>query len=158
MDTRFQGTAVGVGKAQILGRVHLAPLKAGGHHIPISITVLDQDSMEFLFGLDNLKRHECSIDLKSNSLRFPNMDLELPFLAEHEVPKTMFTQPPGQAPSSEQQVAPPPSSAPIIESRRPDEDKVSRLMQLGFSREQCIAALQAAGGNEEMAGSLLFMT
>jgi len=110
--------------------------------------------MEFLFGLDNLKRHECSIDLKSNGLRFPNMDLELPFLAEHEVPKTLFTQ--QRAPSSEEQLAPPPPPSPRIESRGFDEDQISRLMELGFSRDQCIAALQAAGGNEEMAGSLLF--
>lgn len=36
----------------------MAPLVAAGHHLPISITVLDQEGMDFLFGLDNLKRHQ----------------------------------------------------------------------------------------------------
>ena len=40
------------------GRIHMAPLVAAGHHLPISITVLDQEGMDFLFGLDNLKRHQ----------------------------------------------------------------------------------------------------
>lgn len=32
------------------GRVHMVQLQAGGHFFPVSITVLDNDSMEFLFG------------------------------------------------------------------------------------------------------------
>lgn len=42
--------------------------------------------MEFLFGLDMLRRYRCSIDLEKNCLRFPDMSLELPFLPEHELP------------------------------------------------------------------------
>lgn len=53
----------------------------------ISITVLESNDMEFLFGLDMLKRHQCCIDLKTNVLRFGSCDLELPFLAEHELPE-----------------------------------------------------------------------
>ena len=163
MDTRFQGTAVGVGKAQILGRVHMAPLKAGGEHIPISITVLDQEGMDFLFGLDNLKRHQCSIDLFSNTLRFPNLNIDLPFLPEHEIPKNVFTNlqqqqqqqqdnPSASVPkSAEEQELSPPTAPDIV-----DEEKVRRLMQLGFTREQVIAALEASNGNEDVAGSLLF--
>ena len=41
-----------------MGRVHAAPMKIGGMHITISITVLEDKSMEFLFGLDNLRRHQ----------------------------------------------------------------------------------------------------
>jgi hypothetical protein len=36
------------------------------------------------------------------------------------------------------------------------EEKLGRLQALGFSREQCLGALRSTGGNEEMAGSLLF--
>ncbi|KAI8111092.1 hypothetical protein M9434_004665 [Picochlorum sp. BPE23] len=167
MDTRFRGTAVGVGKAEILGRVHMAPLKAGGEHIPVSITVLDQEGMDFLFGLDNLKRHQCNIDLQANCLRFPALKIELPFLSEHEIPKNIFTeaQQQAQAEQSAQPVPPPQqqrqqqqqSTQPAVPQQQEfSSEKINVLMQLGFPREKCIAALRAAGGNEEMAASLLF--
>jgi hypothetical protein len=33
---------------------------------------------------------------------------------------------------------------------------VARLGALGFSREQCVQALRACAGDEEVAGSMLF--
>ena len=158
MDTRFRGTAVGVGKAEILGRVHMAPLKAGGQHIPVSITILGQEGMDFLFGLDNLKRHQCNIDLQANKLHFPLLDIHLPFLSEHEIPKGVFN--PTDQEAAPQKVASSPQPNPP--QRQPqtqfDESKIQTLAELGFTREKCIAALQAANGNEEIAASLLFST
>lgn len=166
LDTRFAGTAVGVGQAKILGRIHMAPLKAGGQHIPVSISVLEQDGMEFLFGLDNLKRHQCSIDLQSNRLNFPSMNTSLPFLPEHEIPKAgAFA-----ADSGQPSAAPSPSPAPVAQPQLPTsapptapglspewETKVQRLMHLGsFQRAACIEALHAAEGNEDVAASFLF--
>ena len=86
VDRRFAGEAVGVGKAKIVGKVcvsmtkgvlglqhhwccsrvvlvvrtqvHLAELKVGGQRFNCSFTVLDQNDMDFLFGLDMLKRHQ----------------------------------------------------------------------------------------------------
>lgn len=87
MDTRYQGIAKGVGTSKILGRVHQAPLKVGSQHVSASITILEDDSMPFLFGLDMLRRYQCSIDLHKNVLRFGSIsNAELPFLAEHELP------------------------------------------------------------------------
>ncbi|DBB00046.1 TPA: DNA damage-inducible protein 1 [Trebouxia sp. C0004] len=84
MDTRYQGIAKGVGTSKILGR---APLKVGSQHVSASITILEDDSMPFLFGLDMLRRYQCSIDLHKNVLRFGSIsNAELPFLAEHELP------------------------------------------------------------------------
>ena len=181
MDTRFAGKAVGVGTGKILGRVHMAPAEIQGHHIPMSISVMDQDGMDFLFGLDNLKRHQCSIDLHRNVLRFPGMnggpDLEMPFLPEHLIPKTAgiydlldessegkdedgngaaATRPP-TAPPPSAATAPPPSAATAPPQNQPfPESKIAALMGLGFPREACIRALVAAGGNEDIAASLLF--
>lgn len=59
IDSRFQGMAVGVGSSKIIGKIHQAPLKVGGHHIASSITVLEQKvGPPFIFGLDNLRRHQ----------------------------------------------------------------------------------------------------
>ena len=43
--------------------------KIGLQHLPMSITIMEKGP-DFLFGLDMLRRYQCSIDLKANLLRF----------------------------------------------------------------------------------------
>ena len=83
-----------MGTGKILGRIHLAPLKIGGHFFPCTITVMDSKeglgdkNMDFLFGLDMLKRHRCNIDLSANALIFSlpgGKRLEAPFLHEKDL-------------------------------------------------------------------------
>ncbi len=90
MDKRFSGTAKGVGEAKILGRVHIAQMKFGNSHFPISITILESDGVDFLFGLDTLRRYRCCIDLAKNCLRIDgsNGPEEVEFLPENEVPES----------------------------------------------------------------------
>ena len=57
LDTRFAGMAIGVGQSRILGRVHLADLEVAGNTLQCSFTVLEDNKVDLLFGLDNLKRH-----------------------------------------------------------------------------------------------------
>lgn len=89
VDTRFAGEARGVGTAKIMGRVHIAQMKLGGSFFPISLTVLQNDDVDMLFGLDMLKRHRCVIDLSANVLRIETGSgvEEAPFLAEADLPK-----------------------------------------------------------------------
>ena len=159
----------------------MAPLLAGGKHFPISITVLEEGP-EFLFGLDNLRRHQCVLDLQANALRFPASDVVLPFLPEHEIPKNDLFGPETEgfeisgsatkegastAPSTDhkgeeavQQSSLPSGSAPAAALKETENEKFSgkidRLTALGFSRQECEAALKAADGNEDIAASLLF--
>lgn len=98
LDSRFEGTAVGVGTGKILGRIHIAPLSVNGHFFPCSITVMDDGgkglgdkNMEFLFGLDMLKRHRCKIDLERNVLSFgieDGKEMFTPFLHEKDLDET----------------------------------------------------------------------
>ena len=55
--------ARGVGTAKIIGRVHIAQMRFGNSVFPVSITVLEKNDVDFLFGLDTLRRYRCVIDL-----------------------------------------------------------------------------------------------
>lgn len=85
INKQFAGIAVGAGTAKILGRVHAANLVIGGAHFLSSFTVMEGKGVDLLLGLDMLKRHQATIDLKKNVLRIS--DVEVEFLGESELPK-----------------------------------------------------------------------
>ncbi|POM79056.1 DNA damage-inducible protein 1 [Phytophthora palmivora] len=169
VDKRFAGQAVGVGTATIIGKVHMAPLKIGNEFYNCSFTILDQQGVDFLFGLDMLKRHQCSIDLGKNVLRLHEHDRfhEVPFLPEHEIPSSENRAESAQPPATLGGVPVPASTpgststsaavvpAPAAEGQI-DQEKVAQLVGLGFPEQRAIQALQTCNGNVEMAAGLLF--
>jgi predicted aspartyl protease len=56
VDKRQAGKAVGVGSCKILGKVHAAEIEIEGKHLTCSFTVIENNSVEFLLGLDMLRR------------------------------------------------------------------------------------------------------
>lgn len=90
LDVRFAGMAVGVGSSRILGRVHLADMEVAGVLLQCSFTVLEDNKVDLLFGLDNLKRHQCCIDLVSAQLHIRNGEISVPFLSDGEIKKETF--------------------------------------------------------------------
>ncbi|KAH8948893.1 hypothetical protein BDL97_10G001500 [Sphagnum fallax] len=177
MDRRYVGIAKGVGQSEIVGRIHVAPLKIGTNFYPCSFTVLDQPDLEFIFGLDMLRKHQCSIDMKDNVLRVGGGEIAVPFLQERDLPihlhddKRLEELPPATgASSSTVNLQPPaPVHAPTDSSTQDTnkrarsaeelsqtEAKVQRLVELGFDRRTVIQALTLFNGNEEQAASYLF--
>lgn len=173
LDQRYKGIAIGVGQSEILGRIHVAPLKIGNIFYPCSFTVIDAGNMEFLFGLDMLRKHQCIIDLKENVLRVGGGEVSVPFLSEKDLPSHIRDQEgysSKQAPTAQQldagtsgkagstsqlQWGSQPSGR-SSSSQSQDEAKITKLVELGFSREAVIHALQECNGNEEQAAAFLF--
>jgi len=157
MDTRYAGVAAGVGTGKILGRIHMVQLQFGQSYFPVSITVLESNSMECLFGLDTLKRYRCCIDLKRNVLRLEDGTTgaeEVPFLAEHEIPANAREE------AMETDKAVDPAAAATTSapgSAAAEDDAVGNLAAaVGVSREVASAALQQCGGSLDEAAALLF--
>ncbi|KAM0990618.1 hypothetical protein FF1_009094 [Malus domestica] len=86
LDQRYKGIAHGVAQSEILGRIHVAPIKIGSIFYPCSFMVLDAPNMEFLFWLDMLRKHRCIIDLNVNVLRVGGGEVSVPFLQEKDIP------------------------------------------------------------------------
>lgn len=88
LDHRWAGIAKGVGTQKIVGRVHVAQIQIENDFLPSSFSVMEDQPMDLVLGLDMLKRHQCCIDLKNNVLHIGTTGTETPFLAESELPVT----------------------------------------------------------------------
>ncbi|KAI0314798.1 hypothetical protein OF83DRAFT_410648 [Amylostereum chailletii] len=139
--------------------------------------------VDLLLGLDMLKAHQACIDLEKGVLRIQGREVK--FLSEHELPDKARMMDAGVddsdpqagpsasgslphtgggsaphfpgsgntlgAPLASSQTAPLPTAA----SAHP-ESAIATIMGLGTTREMAITTLDAAGGNLDVAASLLF--
>ena len=173
IDRRFQGEARGVGVGKIIGRIHAANLEIGGKFFMCSFTILESSDIDMLFGLDMLRRHQCSIDLHLNALTLNTGEIVVPFLSEaeinikmHSTMKSLQSPKPQQKPAA---IQPPvsqpqafrpsaPSNSPPVELSRFNPQSVQHLMGLGFTQREAEEALKVTQGNVELAASLLFQS
>jgi DNA damage-inducible protein 1 len=95
VDRRQAGKAVGVGSCKILGKVHAAEIEIEGKHLTCSFTVIENNSVEFLLGLDMLRRFNVPLSPRS-------------------APSTS-----ARTPSSSRAPSSPRTSSPTARSRRP---------------------------------------
>ncbi|RNF04178.1 DNA-damage inducible protein DDI1-like protein [Trypanosoma rangeli] len=84
LDTRAASIMRGIGVRRTLGVIHMVIVNLGGLHVPLSLTVIDDDKIDFIIGLDQMKLHRMIIDLRDNCLRVA--DTQIPFLPDSEVP------------------------------------------------------------------------
>ena len=86
-DTRYSGIAKGVGTSKIIGVVHAAQMTIQNKVLMAKITVIENSSIGFIFGLDNMRAHRCTIDLKQCGLIFPDIGVTAKFLSDGEIKK-----------------------------------------------------------------------
>ena len=181
IDKRFTGVALGVGTAKILGRIHSTQIQLGDDlFLPCSFTVLEGSGVDILFGLDMLKRYQASLDLKKNALVIH--DREIPFLAEHEIPKNLTEAAAtlaGNVPSSQSQLDKETSSSKnqVLPAANTSNNKtaqqsekenepsslsvfhpqdVKTLTNLGIPEPEAHQLLQITNGNTELAAGIYF--
>jgi DNA damage-inducible protein 1 len=167
LDTRYHGEARGVGTAKILGKIHMTQMKCGSSFFPVSVTVMENSDVDFLLGLDMLRRHRCLIDLSENCLRMEgSAGIEsVPFLPEHEIPKKNRENslPPVPPPSAGESKSSVDDSAAAqntttdgnCASSSESGGGVAELVAMGFSEEEAQRALQACDNNLQQAANLL---
>lgn len=87
IDTRWAGIAKGVGVQKIIGRIHMVQIAIENDFLTTSFSVLPEQPMDMLLGLDMLKRHQCCIDLQKNVLLIGTTGTQTPFLNEADLPE-----------------------------------------------------------------------
>jgi DNA damage-inducible protein 1 len=91
IDARFSGRAVGVGSSDIIGRIDGLEMRVGPVSFEGRVSVLRDARVDFLIGLDLLKRFNTEVNLKDHVLKLQvrerwykvpllnkNSDLEVP--------------------------------------------------------------------------------
>ncbi|TMW49153.1 hypothetical protein DOY81_005743 [Sarcophaga bullata] len=175
IDTKWSGIAKGVGTQRIIGRIHMSKLQIENDFLVSSFTVLEQQPMDMLLGLDMLKRHQCNIDLQRNVLRIGTTGTETKFLPESELPECArltgnsedsFKLPGASASDAEEQAI----KNAIEQSKREaggacssnslnstassdnfSENDISDIVKLGFKRDDVITELRRNNGNKNQA-------
>lgn len=185
VDIRWAGIAKGVGVQKIIGRIHMVQIQIENDFLTSSFSVLEQQPMDMLLGLDMLKRHQCSIDLKNSTLLIGTTGTTTRFLTESELPDcarlTGSPEEEKRALEESSKIAeeleikaalersakeagsagPSSSSKPslttdILPSDKFTEADVSDLMKNGFKRNNVIEELRKNNGNKTQALAALF--
>merc|ERR1711978_457737 len=63
-----------------------AQIQIEQEYLTSSFSILEAQPMDMLLGLDMLKKHQCTIDLRKNSLMIGTTGTETKFLSENELP------------------------------------------------------------------------
>lgn len=76
IDNKYKGEAIGVGKSKIIGKIHLLDIIVRGNILPCSFTILENNSLDLILGLDMLLSHGCILDLKQRKLIINDNEIE----------------------------------------------------------------------------------
>jgi len=174
VDRRWAGIAKGVGTQKIIGRVHMAQIQIKDDFLTSSFSILEEQPMDMLLGLDMLKRHQCCIDLARNVLVIGSTGNETNFLAESDLPECARLsggqRADGKSASEveDQQIAEAmarsqsemkkeePKNKDILPEDKFSEADVQTLMAYGFPRDKCIEELRTSNGDVTLATAALF--
>ncbi|GAB6019314.1 hypothetical protein CHUAL_000909 [Chamberlinius hualienensis] len=178
VDSRWAGVAKGVGTQKIIGRVHLGQIQIQDVFLTSSFSILEDQPMDMLLGLDMLRRHQCSIDLKRNVLIIGTTGTETAFLSESELPdcarhsanpetmeRSLLEADDKQLAEALQRSAQEAAATSTSQGQYPStsssshnfpEADVQKVVQLGFEREKVIIELRRFNGDVNQAIAALF--
>lgn len=69
IDSRYAGKAIGVGTSEIIGRINQLDMRIGPVSFKNDISILREASVDFLIGMDFLRRFRCEVSFNDNILR-----------------------------------------------------------------------------------------
>jgi len=75
VDSRWAGLAKGVGVQKIIGRIHMVQVAIENDFLTTSFSVLEDQPMDMLLGLDMLKRHQVKTMHIYIPYKFPFMNI-----------------------------------------------------------------------------------
>ena len=99
--------------------------------------MLEDNKVDLLFGLDNLKRHQCCIDLVESRLHFARGEFSVPFLGDGQIKRNAFQ----DELALTKKASASGEEAPVVKE----------LEDMGFTKARVLEALSICDGNKEHA-------
>lgn len=86
IDRKYSGRAVGVGSSEIIGRINNLQLRVGPITFQSRVAVLRESSVDFLIGMDFLRRFKCDLCLTEGVLKLKVRDraIRVPFMTDRK--------------------------------------------------------------------------
>mmetsp|Transcript_55358 Transcript_55358/g.132061 ORF Transcript_55358/g.132061 Transcript_55358/m.132061 type:complete len:240 (+) Transcript_55358:124-843(+) len=82
LDSSKMGVASGVGRAIVLGELKNVPVQIGGMRLLVDFKVLSIKDKLAIFGMDQLQKNRCVIDIENRTLQFGGRNgVAVPFMA-----------------------------------------------------------------------------
>jgi DNA damage-inducible protein 1 len=78
IDHSYDGVVVGLGTKKIIGKIHYLELQLENFNLPCRFTIIDDDDIKIILGLNSMLSLGCIIDLKNKKMVFN--DYEVKFL------------------------------------------------------------------------------
>lgn len=81
LNEKYIGVCAGIGETRIIGRIENCPVRMGHVEFRLYFLVLDSPHNMMIFGIDQMRRFKCLIDLENDVLIFGGRGgVEVPFL------------------------------------------------------------------------------
>jgi hypothetical protein len=145
LNDKMAGVAVGVGTAQILGRILAVEVRIGLGVYSLGVSVINQSQTDFILGLDMLLKLGAVVDLRRHTLFIQGDEEGIPFVRGE-----FMTEIEGSHGGSEGEEE---KRKEVL--RVSEEGAVKQIQSMGFTLEQAISALQECKGNLPAAIDLL---
>uniref|UniRef100_T1GHY1 UBA domain-containing protein n=1 Tax=Megaselia scalaris TaxID=36166 RepID=T1GHY1_MEGSC len=122
----------------------MVQMQIEGDFLASSFSVLEEQPMDMLLGLDMLKRHQCNIDLQRNVLRIGTTGTETHFLSESELPEcARLTDRIDEFLND--------GAGSSNEISGLSEIDITEIVSMGYERNDVIAELRKHNGNKRLA-------
>lgn len=85
IDTRYAGRAIGIGSSDIIGRINGLDMRIGPVNFKNEVSILREARVDFLIGMDFLKRFKCDVSFNDHCLRLRVKDkrFKVPLVSEN---------------------------------------------------------------------------
>jgi DNA damage-inducible protein 1 len=76
IDHFCEGKVVGVGTKEIVGKIHYIDIQLENFNLPCSFTIIDNDNLKIMLGLNTMLSTGCILDLKNKKMIFNNYEIK----------------------------------------------------------------------------------
>jgi len=75
IDHFCEGKLVGIGTKNMSGKIHYLDIQLDNFNLPCGFTIIDNDEIKIMLGLNSMLSMGCILDLKNKKMKFNNYEV-----------------------------------------------------------------------------------